>query len=334
MYAINRYKLFVGIDFGTHGCGLAYAIRNKSGEATVYIHNLWKDVPKEEKPKTSVLFDNNGKVKCHGNDAVMTYIALADTDGWKLFDRFKMSLYEHSPQWISDVTSSKQPRMDKTVGIRDTIKARNADDEESSEKVFVAQLQYLKGEAMKFIRQLLRKKKWKGLKIADNEIQWILTVPAIWSEKAKKKMRDWAIKSGLTNGDIHDQIKIVYEPVCTYPIIYVVLVFDDMFLMIQDCASLSIQHAVLRNVEEKKAAAFGNGITDEKETEPLQQKRKQNNKLLPHRPEISLDAEFEIGDRYILLDVGGGTCDVACHEIKGKFAIAEVLHPSGMFVCN
>ena len=64
---------------------------------------------------------------------------------------------------------------------------------------------------------------------------------------------------------------------------------------------------------------------------------KRRNILQPHRPQISIDVPFKKGDKYVLLDVGGGTCDVACHEIMGEFAIAEVLHPSGklffVYVC-
>ena len=58
-------------------------------------------------------------------------------------------------------------------------------------------------------------------------------------------------------------------------------------------------------------------------------KHRRDRQIMPHRPEISINAEFEKGDKYILLDVGGGTCDAACHEIVDQFAIAEVLHPSG-----
>ena len=59
--------------------------------------------------------------------------------------------------------------------------------------------------------------------------------------------------------------------------------------------------------------------------------KKENNKMLikSHRPKININAPFNKGDKYILVDVGGGTCDVACHEIMGPFLIAEVLHPSG-----
>merc|ERR1712013_382197 len=35
------------------------------------------------------------------------------------------------------------------------------------------------------------------------------------------------------------------------------------------------------------------------------------------------------GEKYILIDAGGGTCDVACHEILGDFAVQEIVHPTG-----
>ena len=47
--------------------------------------------------------------------------------------------------------------------------------------------------------------------IMDDEIQWILTVPAIWSESAKNKMKDWIIKAGLVDATIKNQCIIVYE---------------------------------------------------------------------------------------------------------------------------
>merc|ERR1712130_577628 len=63
--------------------------------------------------------------------------------------------------------------------------------------------------------------------------------------------------------------------------------------------------------------------------EPGKKRKKKKKKLQALQPQISINVPFKKGDKYILLDVGGGTCDVACHEVMGQFAIAEVLHPSG-----
>eukprot|EP01084_Bolivina_argentea_P137463 242076_1 len=39
--------------------------------------------------------------------------------------------------------------------------------------------------------------------------------------------------------------------------------------------------------------------------------------------------EWSKRGRYILLDAGGGTCDVACHQMLGDFAVEEIFRPSG-----
>merc|ERR1712154_185935 len=75
-----------------------------------------------------------------------------------------------------------------------------------SQKVFVEALKYLKTEAQKYFRKL------KVGKPKDSEIQWILTVPAIWNDYAKNQMREWAISAGLVHRDIENQLKIVFEP--------------------------------------------------------------------------------------------------------------------------
>ena len=114
-------------------------------------------------------------------------------------------------------------------------------------------------------------------------------------------MVEWAIKSGLVSGKIPNQLKIVYEP---------------------DCASLSVQHAIIRSMKSE---------CNNKKCKMDKMNKKRKKKLLSLQPQININVPLQKGDKYILLDVGGGTCDVACHEIMGKFAIAEILHPSGLF---
>ena len=81
-----------------------------------------------------------------------------------------------------------------------------------------------------------------------------------------------------------------------------------------DCAALSIHYAILQPNKKKKKRRF--------------------KKLKPLIPKIRVDCSLEKGDKYILLDVGGGTCDAACHKVIDEFAIAEVLHPSGNVFCS
>ncbi len=75
--------------------------------------------------------------------------------------------------------------------------------------VFIAAFQQLQAKAKEFIPKNVTEEI-----ISDNEIQWIVTVPAIWSQKAKNNMKQWIIEAGLVKKHILNQCVIVYEPDC------------------------------------------------------------------------------------------------------------------------
>ena len=83
------FKVFVGIDFGTDGSGLAYGLPDGSS----YIHNMWDDNDTTTKSKTSVLLDEKGDLICVGSKAKETYLQAQQDKGWMLFETFKMDLY-------------------------------------------------------------------------------------------------------------------------------------------------------------------------------------------------------------------------------------------------
>ena len=169
------------------------------------------------------------------------------------------------------------------VAIKDKLKATNGEELESK-IVFVAAFKYVHDLAKK----LLKKKRIKNL--TNEDIQWIITVPAIWNDNAKYRMRQWAVDAGLVDPKIKNQCKIVYEP---------------------DCASLSLQYEIAH--------------------------RKNNVSNLTADPEDDYKSydedagsvEFAKDEKYILVDAGGGTTDIACHQILEGFGVKEVLHPSG-----
>ncbi len=79
--------------------------------------------------------------------------------------------------------------------IKESIIAENRV-ECSSELVFVSALRFIKE---RFFQEFLQQKKEKEFaKVPSlDEIQWVLTVPAVWSDNAKDKMKLWAGKAGL-----------------------------------------------------------------------------------------------------------------------------------------
>ena len=46
------------------------------------------------------------------------------------------------------------------------------------------------------------------------DVQWVLTVPAIWSERSKFLMKQWAHRTGIADPKLPDQLLIALEPEC------------------------------------------------------------------------------------------------------------------------
>lgn len=73
--------------------------------------------------------------------------------------------------------------------------------------VFSLSIKYMKDEAIKTIRQRT------GDDSCDaKDIQWVLTVPAIWTPAAKQFMREAACKAGITSENTKEQLIIALEP--------------------------------------------------------------------------------------------------------------------------
>merc|ERR1712130_382076 len=206
----TKFKIRIAIDFGTDGVGLAYATSSEN----VFVHENWGNgkYGRVTKPKAIALLDEAHKLLSMGMDATATYSSMPKfKNKWMLFERFKMSLYDnnHSDEKEQDSQHSKR-------GIKKQLIATNGKKVDSN-VVFVAVLKHIQ----KLAKTMMRKKKIKGIKKGD--IQWLLTVPAIWNDDAKEMMKQWAIESGMVDPEIAGQCRIVYEP---------------------DCASLAVQHEI------------------------------------------------------------------------------------------
>eukprot|EP01084_Bolivina_argentea_P078664 142759_1 len=194
---------------------------------------------------------------------------LIDTDESELIE-IKCDTKTAANEWMKSVAiidfnetnddDIKDYEPKRKINIKKRLKAANQITY-PAELVFVAAFEHIQDLAQKYMRH-------QGWKAEPHEIQWIITVPAIWNDNAKNNMRQWVIKAGLVNPKILGQCQIVYEP---------------------DCAALSIMY----------------------------QHRKQKT------------GKFVTGDKYLLVDAGGGTVDIACHEVLAEFGVKEVHHPSG-----
>eukprot|EP01083_Nonionella_stella_P301979 1039107_1 len=361
----RMFKVHVGIDFGTDGCALAFA---HNGKVTVYDKWNTKKRKRSVKVKTQLLLNDKDEVVAFGDNANIIYSNLSGKEKteWKFFDKFKMSLYEprglpkkHDYEEISVKASGSTATHKAKGGIsaiasmlpfaamnhaqddaddikRDQaqyaatntpyIKAMN-DKRCSPDLIFTEVFNRLKVIAMEYIKGYIDNN------INSDDIQWIVTVPAIWTENAKDKMKTWATEALLAqryDHKIKDQILIVYEP---------------------DCAALAI-------FEEwkPKQPSEPNQMSDDKQG-VIGKPNDNTNDMTPIDPELTFilgivdqvvdnavtshgskqlakvreqeSNQFKIGDKYVLLDIGGGTLDVVCHQIVGIQAVQEIHYATG-----
>ena len=250
---------------------------------------------------------------------------------WMLFEHFKMHLYDpqntfsnidvENIDYIFDNDESIDYKVDE---LKQELEAVNGM-KYSSELVFIEVFRYIHKECQRYLKK-------QKIKANNDQIQWILTVPSIWNDKAKYRMKSWAEKAQLFK--YSDQCQIVYEP---------------------DAASIFIQHELfyryIRALRKQELHEKGPSmqLSESKSTEydddgePLPKLPHIGNlsRLLKQdiidlddiKNEIDSVPKFEKGMQYILIDGGGGTVDIACHEVVGEFGVEmgvkEVLPPTG-----
>ncbi|XP_060582273.1 heat shock 70 kDa protein 12B-like [Ruditapes philippinarum] len=241
------------IDFGTTYSGYAFQARAnfKTDPLQNIISNNWESsVPGlSHKTPTCILFDKHQQFHSFGNDAEQKYNALAadgETWNWYFFKRFKMTLYKEEALSRGTVI-----RDDKGMDMPAMI-------------VFTESLKYLKDHLLKTLERT-------SVDIKPQDIHWVITVPAIWTDSAKQFMREAAI-----NAEIHtDMISLSLEP---------------------EAASLFCRYLPVQRVT---------GVS---------------------QAEIR---SFSIGDKYMILDCGGGTVDITVHEIQEDSTLRELAKANG-----
>lgn len=205
--------IVAAIDFGTTYSGYAYSFKHdfEKDPALHIITNKWEGgKTMSEKAPTCVLFDEEKKFASFGYEAEERYGEIAiegeeEVDKWYFFQRFKMELHDkkiHRGLTIKDVKGKEM--LAKTVF----------------------------SESIKFLKDhLLAELKKKKTTIKVEEIHWVLTVPAIWTDAAKQFMRESGIEAGLPS----KLLSIALEP---------------------EAASLYCQHQHIEQDDEQSTSVF------------------------------------------------------------------------------
>lgn len=167
------------------------------------------------------------------------------------FHRFKMLLYEnnnlHRESTIEDITGKTMKALD----------------------IFSISLKYLKD----FMLEIMNKNIASGV-ISKENIDFVLTVPAIWGDGAKLFMREAAIKAGIKT----NQLTLALEP---------------------EAASIFCQQMHCLNKDN------------------------------PEDPQNTFQKFVKKGNKYMVVDLGGGTVDITVHKQADDGTLEELIPATG-----
>ncbi|XP_052761061.1 heat shock 70 kDa protein 12B-like [Mya arenaria] len=189
--AQSNTLMVAAFDFGTTYSGYAFSFRDDPTKIQTN-HNWYASGGSSQlvslKTPTSVLLNPKGKFDSFGFEAENKYVSLAFDDkheGWRLFRRFKMVL--HSNEHLT-----------KRITVEDFSGKQMA-----AFPLFVMSIKYLREHLLEEVTSQKR-----GIK--ETEILYVLTVPAIWDDNAKRFMRDAAVAAKIDP----DRLKLALEPEC------------------------------------------------------------------------------------------------------------------------
>uniref|UniRef100_A0A3Q3H0R1 Heat shock 70 kDa protein 12A n=1 Tax=Labrus bergylta TaxID=56723 RepID=A0A3Q3H0R1_9LABR len=246
------FVVVVAIDFGTTSSGYAYAF-TKEPEC-IHTMRRWEGGDpgvSNQKTPTTILLTPDRKFHSFGYAARDFYHDLdpSDSKHWLYLEKFKMKLHTTANLSIdTDLHAANGKR----------VKALD---------IFAYALAFFKEQALKELSDQT------GGDFDNNDVRWVITVPAIWKMPAKQFMREAAYKSGLVPRENPEQLIIALEP---------------------EAASIYCRKLRLHQMVDLDSKTTQNGIS----------------------PTDNVGSGMTQGDRYVVVDCGGGTVDLTVHQIR------------------
>uniref|UniRef100_A0A673ID40 Heat shock 70 kDa protein 12A n=1 Tax=Sinocyclocheilus rhinocerous TaxID=307959 RepID=A0A673ID40_9TELE len=278
----HPYVVVVAIDFGTTSSGYAYAF-TKEPEC-IHTMRRWEGGDpgvSNQKTPTTILLTPDRKFHSFGYAARDFYHDLDPTESkqWLYLEKFKMKLH---------TTANLSIDTDLHAANGKKVKALD---------IFAYALAFFKEQALKLSDQA-------GSDFDNADVRWVITVPAIWKMPAKQFMREASYKAGLVSRENPDQLIIALEP---------------------EAASIYCRKLRLHQMVDLGNKTALNGYSP---TENVGMGMTQGNvKCHQTRCKSILMNLFllvtlkcclwcSLGDRYVVVDCGGGTVDLTVHQIR------------------
>ncbi|XP_045600464.1 uncharacterized protein [Procambarus clarkii] len=276
----------VAIDFGTTYSGYAFSFTRDPD--SVHMMKKWEGGDpgvQNQKTPTIVLLTPEGAFHSLGFTARDTYHDLDPRDAkrWLYFDKFKMVL--HDDQSLS----------------RDTLlEAANGKKVEALQ-IFSHALRYFRDHALRELTDQA------GVAVLEEDVRWVITVPAIWSHPAKQFMRTAAYQAGMGSASRPEQLLIALEPEAAA--IY--------------CRRLRRHQLLPERPPETRTAR--NSInrdslcaSDSTPTPAIPELDREELISLPFRSVETVADWLREDTVYAVVDCGGGTVDITVHQMTDR----------------
>ncbi|XP_076834146.1 heat shock 70 kDa protein 12A isoform X1 [Brachyhypopomus gauderio] len=279
--ATHTFVVVVAIDFGTTSSGYAYAF-TKEPEC-IHTMRRWEGGDpgvSNQKTPTTILLSPDRKFHSFGYAARDFYHDLDPTESkqWLYLEKFKMKLH---------TTANLSIDTDLHAANGKKVKALD---------IFAYALAFFKEQALKELSDQA------GAEFDNADVRWVITVPAIWKMPAKQFMREAAYKAGLATRDNPDQLIIALEPEAAS--IYCRKLRLHQMVDLGEKTSIN-GYSPTENV--------GAGMTQAKDHV---RRNRQSRTFLVENVVGELWSELSEGDRYVVVDCGGGTVDLTVHQIR------------------
>ncbi|KAK3594224.1 hypothetical protein CHS0354_016924 [Potamilus streckersoni] len=188
----SKIKLMVAaVDFGTTFSSWAFSFKHEFEKDPTKVHTKnWNSGQSisHKAPTTALIRSDGMTLEAFGYEAEDKYASLVAEEThkvWYYFQRFKMSLFENK-------TLNRQTEIEDVNGKKLTAL-----------RVFSLVIEYLKNNLVDECKMKITNGEFD-----ESNIHWVLTVPAIWDDKAKQFMREAAIQAGIGK----QQVMIALEP--------------------------------------------------------------------------------------------------------------------------
>ncbi|KAF3827950.1 hypothetical protein GH733_001185 [Mirounga leonina] len=331
----QMFLVVVAIDFGTTSSGYAYSFAKEP--ECIHVMRRWEGGDpgvSNQKTPTTILLTPERKFHSFGYAARDFYHDLDPNEAkqWLYLEKFKMKLHT-----TGDLTMDT----DLTAANGKKIKAL---------EIFAYALQYFKEQALKELSDQA------GSEFENSDVRWVITVPAIWKQPAKQFMRQAAYQAGLASPETAEQLIIALEPeaasiYCRKLRLHQMIELSSKaavngyssgdtvgagFAQGTSCSlsplparspptpawflalitERSLAPSVFPSIWGSMSGADTLGQGQSYQPKEHIRRNRQSRTFLVENVIGEIWSELEEGDKYVVVDSGGGTVDLTVHQIR------------------